>query len=45
MDEGEVSPGEFIEAGEDPSIVFHIAEHDLDFVAFFIEGPVGFALD
>ena len=45
MDEGEVSPGEFFEACEDPSIVFHIAEHDLDFMAFFIEGPVGFALD
>ena len=45
MDEGEVSPGELFEACEDPSIVFHVAEHDLDFVAFFIESPVGFALD
>lgn len=45
MDESEVAPGELFEAGEDTSIVFHISEHDLDFVAFFIEGPVGFASD
>jgi hypothetical protein len=45
MDEGEVSPGEFVEASKDPSIVFHMAKHDLDFVAFFIEDPVGFTLD
>ena len=45
MDEGEVSSGELFEACEDPSIVFHVTEHDLDLVAFFVEGPVGFALD
>ena len=45
MDEGEIAPGEFFEAREDASIMFHIAEHDLDFVAFFIESPIGFALD
>ena len=44
MDEGEVSPCKFIEACEDASIVFHVTEHDLDFVAFFIERPIGFSL-
>ena len=45
MDEGEVSPGEFFEACEDSSVVLEIAEHDLDFVALFVESPVGFTLD
>ena len=45
MDEGEVSFGEFIESGKDPSEMSHIAEHDLDFVALFVERPIGFTLD
>ena len=45
MDEGEVSSCELFEACEDAAIVLHVAEHDLDFVAFFVEKPVGFALD
>ena len=45
MDEGEVSSGEFFASNDDPSIVLHIEEHDLDLVAFFVEKPVGFALD
>ncbi|MDH3660480.1 MAG: hypothetical protein OEU92_10720 [Alphaproteobacteria bacterium] len=45
MDEGEVSFCEFVEASEDPSVVFEIAEHDLDLVAFFIKEPIGVALD
>lgn len=45
MDKCEVPFGKLFEACEDPAIMFHMAEHDLDFVAFFVEGPVGFALD
>jgi len=45
MNEGEVSSGELFEACEDAAIVLHVAEHDLDLVTFFVESPVGFALD
>ena len=45
MDEGEVSFGEFFETCEDAPVVFEIAEHDLDLVAFLVEEPVGFPLD
>jgi hypothetical protein len=45
MHEGEVSSCELFEAGEDSAIMFHVAEHDLDLVSFFVESPVGFALD
>jgi hypothetical protein len=45
MDEGEVSFGEFVEASKDTSEVLKIAEHDLDFMAFFVEKLVGVALD
>lgn len=45
MDEGEVSSFELFEASEDPAVVFEEAEHDLDFVAFFIKKPVGVTLD
>ena len=44
VDEGEISSGEFVEAGEDASEVLEIAEHDLDFVALFVEKPVGLPL-
>ena len=45
MDEGKIAPCQLFEACEDRSVVFHVAEHDLDFMAFFVKGPVGFALD
>ena len=44
MDEGEISSRELFESCEDPSIVFHVAEHDFDLVAFFVEEPVGLSL-
>ena len=45
MDKGEVSSCQFFEASEDSSIMFEKSEHDLDFVAFFVEEPVGVALN
>jgi hypothetical protein len=41
VDEGEISFGELVEAGEDSALVFEKAEHDRDFVAFLVEPPVG----
>ena len=45
MDEGAVSFGEFFESREDSATTFEKSEHDLDFVAFLVEEPVGVALN
>jgi hypothetical protein len=44
MDEREIAACQFLEAGEDPAVVFHEAEQDLDLVALLVEVPVGRAL-
>ena len=44
MDEGEIAARQFLEAGEDPPVVLHEAEQDLDLVALLVELPVGRAL-
>ena len=44
MDEGEIAARQLLEAGEDPAVVLHEAEQDLDLVALLVEVPVGRAL-
>ena len=41
MNEGEIAAGEFVEAAEDATEVFELAEEALDLGAFLVEAPIG----